>query len=117
MRFMRCEQDHNCARKDGHVRSAGRPSGLGPEAYLADVLASIADDPASRIAAGKLADQPADARDATAELAAAYEPADLYRRRFRLDEQFRPGVPAGESGWGALGELDLAKVRALVPTG
>ena len=25
-------------------------------------------------------------------------------------------VPAGESGWGAKGELDLAKVRALVPT-
>jgi hypothetical protein len=84
MRFMRCEQDHNCARKDGHVRSAGCPSGLGPEAYLADVLARVADDPASRIAAGKLADQPADARDATAELAAAYEPADLYRRGFRL---------------------------------
>jgi len=24
-------------------------------------------------------------------------------------------VPAGESGWGAKGELDLAKVRELVP--
>jgi len=89
---MRCEQDHNCARKDGHVRSAG-----------------IADDPASRIAAGKLADQLADARPVMAELAAACEPVDLYRRGFRLYEQFRPGVPAGESGWGALGELGLAK--------
>jgi hypothetical protein len=92
MRFMRCEQDHNCARKDGHVRSAG-----------------IADDPASRIAAGKLADQLADARPVMAELAAACEPVDLYRRGFRLYEQFRPGVPAGESGWGALGELGRAK--------
>ena len=51
-----------------------------------------------------------------AELAAACEPEDLYRRGFRLYEQFRPSVPAGESGWGAKGELDLAKVRALVPT-
>ena len=48
-------------------------------------------------------------------LAAAHGPADLNRRGLRLYEQFRPGVPAGESGWGALGELDLAKVRRLVP--
>ena len=32
-----------------------------------------------------------------AELAAVCEPADLYRRGFRLYEQFRPSVPAGES--------------------
>jgi hypothetical protein len=50
-----------------------------------------------------------------AELAAACESADLHRRGFQLYEQFRPSVPAGESGWGAKGELDLAKVRALVP--
>jgi hypothetical protein len=37
------------------------------------------------------------------------------RRGFRLSEQFRPGRPASESGWGALGELNLAKVRALAP--
>jgi hypothetical protein len=66
--------------------------------------------------AGKFGERLEDARQAMAELAAAHEPADLYRRGFRLYEQFRPGVPAGESGWGALGELDLAKVRALVPT-
>jgi hypothetical protein len=54
-----------------------------------------------------------DARQAMAELAAAYEPGDLNRRGFRLDEGFRPAVPAGESGWGALGELDLDAVRAL----
>jgi len=65
--------------------------------------------------AGKFGDRLNDATQAMAELAAAYEPADLYRRGFRLCKQFRPGVPAGESGWGALGELDLAKVRGLVP--
>src|SRR4051794_1450672 len=66
--------------------------------------------------AGKFGERLEDARQAMAELAAAHEPADLHRRGFRLYEQFRPGVPAGESGWGALGELDLAKVCALVPT-
>jgi hypothetical protein len=55
-------------------------------------------------------------RAGTATRAAACEPADLCRRGFRLYEQFRPGVPAGESGWGAKGELDLPKLRALVPT-
>jgi hypothetical protein len=64
--------------------------------------------------AGKFKDRLENARQAMAELAAAYEPADLYRHGFRLCEQFRPGVPAGESGWGAFGELDLAKVRELV---
>ena len=53
-----------------------------------------------------------EARAAMAELAAAHEPVDLYRRGFRLYEWFRPEVPRGESGWDALGELDLATVRA-----
>src|SRR3954452_24272130 len=65
---------------------------------------------------GKFKDRLDDARAAMAELAAAHEPADLYRRGFRLYEQYRPSVPVGETGWGAKGELDLAKVRALVPT-
>jgi hypothetical protein len=54
-----------------------------------------------------------DARQAMAELAAAYEPGDLNRRGVWLYERFWPGAPAGESGWGALGELDLDAVRAL----
>ena len=66
--------------------------------------------------ASKFGERLADARAAMAELAAVCEPEDLYRRGFRLYEQFRPSVPAGESGWGAKGELDLAKVRAVVPT-
>jgi hypothetical protein len=33
---------------------------------------------------------------------------------FPLYEQFRPGVPAGESGWGAKGTLSLEKIEALV---
>ena len=54
------------------------------------------------------------ARAAMEELAASVEPVELQRRGFRLYERFRPDVPAGESGWGAKGELDLAKVRGAV---
>ena len=61
--------------------------------------------------AAKFGDRLGDARLAMIELAAAHEPADLRRRGFRLYEGFRPAVPAGESGWGAKGELDLRKVR------
>jgi hypothetical protein len=76
---MRCEQDHNCARKDGDVRSAVRPSGLDSDA-------------------GKLADRLANAHDAIAEVAGAWASAALYRRGFRLYEQFRPSVPSAGVG-------------------
>jgi hypothetical protein len=52
------------------------------------------------------------ARAAMEALAASVEAGELQRRGFRLYERFRPDIPAGESGWGAKGELDLAKVRA-----
>ena len=63
--------------------------------------------------AGKFGDQLEAARAAMAELAASQTPADLYRHGFRLYETFRPSVPAGEGGWGAKGELDLAAIRKL----
>ena len=66
--------------------------------------------------AGKFGARLDDARAAMEELAAAQEPGELQRRGFRLYEQFRPAVPAGESGWGAKGELDLEKVRAAAPS-
>ena len=74
-------------------------------------------DPAriERYLAGKFKDRLEDARAAMAELAAAHTPEELHRRGFRLYERFRPSVPAGERGWGAAGELDLAAIRALKP--
>lgn len=66
--------------------------------------------------AGKFGERLEEARRAMAELAAAFEPAGLHRRGFRLYEAFRPSVPAGESGWGAKGVLDLAAVRKLRPS-
>ena len=63
--------------------------------------------------AAKFGDRLDEARRAMAELAAAYEPEELRRHGFRLYEMFRPAVPAGESGWGAKGELDLDAVRTM----
>jgi hypothetical protein len=66
-----------------------------------------------RCLAGRFKGRLDEARQAMAELAASSEPAELNRRGFRLHERFRPSVPAGERGWGAAGEFDLGKVRAL----
>ncbi len=63
--------------------------------------------------AGKFSDRLDEARLAMEELAASLEPAELQRRGFRLYEMFRPSVPR-ETGWGAMGELDLDKVRSLI---
>ena len=62
--------------------------------------------------AGKFGGRLDDARAAMEELAAGQAPGDIKLRGFRLYEPFRPEIPAGESGWGAKGELDLGKVRA-----
>ena len=59
--------------------------------------------------AGKFGEHLEPALVAMVQLAAAHEPVDLDRRRFRLYERFWREVPAGELGWGALGELDFAK--------
>lgn len=74
-------------------------------------------DPAQieRYLASKFQDRLEEARAAMAELAAAFPPEELQRRGFRLYEALRPSVPTGERGWGAVGELDLAAIRALKP--
>ena len=52
-------------------------------------------------------------RRAMEQLANSRSPETLAGEGFRLYEAFRPGVPAGESGWGAEGTLSLAKIVAL----
>ncbi|WP_391349617.1 hypothetical protein [Azospirillum sp. A23] len=49
-------------------------------------------------------------RHAMTGLAHSMPAADLARQAFRLYEAFRPEVKAGTAGWGAEGELDLAKL-------
>ncbi len=73
------------------------------------------DTPAAveRYLAAKFGDHLDAARKAMTALARSRTPAQLAREGFRLYEQFRPSIPAGEAGWGAKGMLDLAKIRAL----
>jgi hypothetical protein len=46
-------------------------------------------------------------------LAAAFSPRELAGRAFSLYERFRPVIPDGVRGWGAKGDLDLARIRSL----
>jgi len=51
--------------------------------------------------------------DAMVELADSRDPEELAAEAYGLYEQFRPAVPAGESGWGAAGTLSWVKIRKL----
>ncbi len=77
-------------------------AGGGKPAPAAPVRAYIA-----KVFGGHLAE----VRRAMEALAGRLEPEELNRVGFRLYEQFRPEVPADVKGWGAKGELDLAKIR------
>lgn len=70
-----------------------------------------------RYLVAKFKDRLEEVRAAMAGLAAAFPAEALNREGFRLYERFRPGVARGERGWGALGELDLAKLAGLRPGG
>jgi hypothetical protein len=50
---------------------------------------------------------------AMGELAKSRSVEALAEEGFRLYEAFRPGVPAGESGWGAKGTLSLKKIEQM----
>jgi hypothetical protein len=52
----------------------------------------------------------AEVRAAMEALAAKIEAQELNRIGFRLYERFRPEVPPDVKGWGAKGDLDLAKI-------
>jgi hypothetical protein len=54
-----------------------------------------------------------DAKASMEALAASLSPRGLAARAYELYEYFRPVVPAGVKGWGAVGELDLDKLRRL----
>jgi hypothetical protein len=61
----------------------------------------------------KFGDALPDVRAAMAALAAAYPPEQLAAKAYALYEQFRPAIPEGTRGWGAVGPLDLDLIRAL----
>lgn len=76
-------------------------------------------DPASvhRYLESKFGESLAAVRAAMTALARSRTRDDLAGSAFELYERFRPGVPKGVRGWGAKGELDLAKIRALAAKG
>ena len=47
------------------------------------------------------------------QLARSLTPRKLAANAYALYEKFRPAVPAGTRGWGARGELDLERLKAL----
>jgi len=72
-------------------------------------------DPAAvtRYLEGKFGEALGEVSAAMIDLADSRDREDLATEAFTLYEKFRPAVPAGERGWGAKGELDLRKLRAL----
>jgi hypothetical protein len=63
--------------------------------------------------AAKFGEHEADATGAMTKLARSRTPARLAAEAFHLYETFRPTIPAGVSGWGKAGVLDLKKIESL----
>lgn len=72
-------------------------------------------DPAAveRYLEGKFGDDLPSVRASMNALAKSIPKRELSERAFRLYETFRPRIPSGARGWGAQGELDISRVRAL----
>ena len=68
-----------------------------------------------RYLASKFGESLAAARTAMKALAAAFSRDELATKAYALYEKFRPSVPAGTTGWGAKGTLDLAAIAKLAP--
>jgi hypothetical protein len=61
----------------------------------------------------KFDDRLDDAQKAMERLARSLPPRELAHKAYALYEQFRPEIPAGVRGWGALGDLRLDRIEAL----
>lgn len=61
----------------------------------------------------KFGDALSEVRAAMEELAKSVTPKELRANAYKLYGQFMPQVPTGVQGWGAKGELDVARIRAL----
>jgi hypothetical protein len=77
----------------------------------------ISPDSVERYLEGKFGEALQDARDAMRLLARSVPAAELATHAYRLYEEFRPSIPAGVTGWGAKGELDLDRIATLARRG
>ena len=90
-----------------------------PAVYTRDGLRALdKDKPADphsvqRYLEQKFGENLPDVRAAMHFLAGSMSPAELSRQAYPLYEQFRPEIPEGKRGWGAIGELDLGKIKTL----
>ena len=66
-----------------------------------------------RYLAAKFGEHEAAAISAMSKLARSRTPAKLAVEAFHLYEAFRPSIPAGVTGWGKAGVLDLRKIENL----
>jgi len=70
-------------------------------------------DSVTRYLESKFGDALDDATSAMKTLALSMTPKELAAEAYELYEKFRPSVPAGVSGWGAAGKVDLYRIIAL----
>jgi len=98
------------------VEIVGRPI---PAKHTKDgVRAVVKDQPidpagVERYLAQKFGEDLEKVRRAMEQLARTFTPAELADKAYSLYARFRPGIPAGEAGWGAKGRLDLDVIRSL----
>jgi len=99
-----------------HVDLLGRavPAARTPEGLRATSKERpIAPESVARYLAAAYGDALGEVRAAMMRLARSLPPTELARTAFHLYEQFRPKVPAGARGWGAKGELSVARIESL----
>jgi hypothetical protein len=94
------EQQH----RDGGIRATIKGEPISPDG-VERYLESKFDDDLARV------------RKEMQALAEAYKPRELAVAAYHLYEQFRPEIPSGLKGWGAVGELDLGRIEALTSKG
>jgi hypothetical protein len=77
------------------------------------VAQPIPPDSVERYLEGKFGDDLGRVRKAMQKLAKAYRPKELAVTAYPLYEQFRPEIPEGVRGWGAVGDLDLGLIESM----
>jgi hypothetical protein len=73
----------------------------------------ISPESVKRYFGSKFGDALDEVYDAMKELAKSLTPSELAEKAYHLYEKFRPEIPPGKRGWGALGKLDIEGIRKM----